>query len=109
MKNKPLVWFVDDLQSNLDDFKKAHQDTFEVRTYSKPQEVLDALNEECPDALLCDVFFYDSPQKAKEIEAQINKVIQSQNVSTVRVLFVKHPFHGTTRKIPILACFFRKC
>jgi len=61
------------MQSNLDSFAEAHRDTFDVRTFLSPQEVIEALKKERPDAMLCDVFFYDSPAKANEIETRITK------------------------------------
>ncbi len=34
MKKKPVVWYVDDLPSNLERFKNNHQQAFKVRTFS---------------------------------------------------------------------------
>lgn len=67
------VWFVDDLQSNLDYFEEKHFNTFKTRKFLDPEKVLEALDKEKPDALLCDVFFYDTPEKAEEIETIVNK------------------------------------
>ena len=53
MKSRPTVWFVDDLQVNLDAFVAAHQDAFQIETFLSPQQVLDRLEHSKPDALLC--------------------------------------------------------
>ena len=73
MAKKPKVWFVDDLQSNLDEFTEAHDQYFEVTTFLEPTEVFDRLNQERPDALLCDVFFYDTPEEAQRIEIGVSE------------------------------------
>ena len=56
MCDQPAVWFVDDLQSNLDKFAADHRDHFDVKPFLDPAQVLARLNLETPDALLCDVF-----------------------------------------------------
>lgn len=68
---KPTVWFVDDLQSNLDAFSAAHSDAFNVVTFLHTSDVQERLKHETPDALLCDIFFYDTPEGAEAIESQI--------------------------------------
>ena len=35
--------------------------------------MLDRLNEEIPDALLCDIFFYENPEVARDIEQTISE------------------------------------
>ena len=69
---KSKVWFVDDIQSNLVDFKKKHSNNYKIRTFLDTNKVLKALEKEQPDALLCDVFFYDTPEKAKEFETTVD-------------------------------------
>ena len=72
MHARPVVWFVDDLPSNLTAFASAHSEAFSVRTFSDPSEVLGLLAAgERPDALLCDVFFYETPDRAWDIEHRI--------------------------------------
>lgn len=73
MRKKPLVWYVDDLPSNLEKFKTNHQQAFTIRTFSKPEEVTAALVESLPDALLCDVFFYDSVELAEDMERKVQQ------------------------------------
>ena len=72
MKSRPVVWFVDDLPGNLATFKSVHDREFNVRTFSDPSEVVRLLRtKERPDALLCDVFFYETVEKAAQVEKQI--------------------------------------
>lgn len=73
MTRKPIVWFVDDLDENLEAFRAKHANRFDVTTFSTPQEVLDRLQEEAPDALLCDIFFYDTPEQAAAIERKMEE------------------------------------
>lgn len=73
MTKKPVVWYVDDLPSNLEKFKSNHQQAFTVRTFATPGEVTAALVESRPDALLCDIFFYDSVEVAKEMESKVQE------------------------------------
>src|SRR5580765_7252826 len=73
MKRKPLVWFVDDLPSNLDTFRRRHSEIFTIRTFATPAEVLDALSVEKPDALLCDVFFYETAEIAADMEKRVQE------------------------------------
>jgi hypothetical protein len=71
MKTKPVVWYVDDLPLNLEKFKDNHQQAFTVRTFATPEQVKSALVESTPDALLCDIFFYDTVQIAEDIEKKV--------------------------------------
>lgn len=69
------VWFVDDLPRNLRKFEENHRGSFKVETFSKIDEVLDRIHKkDYPDALLCDVFFYDSVEEAERVEAEIEKL-----------------------------------
>ena len=75
MAQKPKVWFVDDLPRNLERFEANHQKHFDIRTFSKTREVLKLIQRgKRPDALLCDVFFYDSVEDAERVEAEIDKL-----------------------------------
>jgi hypothetical protein len=73
VKKKPIVWYVDDLPENLEKFAKNHADAFSVRTFETPAQVLNALSISKPDALLCDIFFYDAVQTAREMEARVGQ------------------------------------
>lgn len=73
MRKKPVVWYVDDLPSNLEKFKTNHEQAFTIRTFTKPEEVTAALVESLPDALLCDIFFYDSVELAADMERRVQE------------------------------------
>ena len=73
MERKPLVWYVDDLPENLEKFRQNHANAFTVRTFETPGQVLDALSNSKPDALLCDIFFYEDVQTAREMEVKVGK------------------------------------
>ncbi len=73
MKKKPVVWYVDDLPENLERFKNNHQQVFEMRTFSTPEHVMSALVDSRPDALLCDVFFYDTVAIAEDMEKRVQE------------------------------------
>jgi len=69
------VWLVDDLPRNLRKFEENHRGYFKIETFSKIDEVLDQIHEkDYPDALLCDVFFYDSVEEAERVEAEIENL-----------------------------------
>lgn len=73
MKKKPTVWYVDDLPENLQKFRNNHAETFNVRTFETPGQVLIELSKSTPDALLCDIFFYESLEIAKEMELRVRE------------------------------------
>ncbi len=73
MKRKPVVWYVDDLSSNLSRFENNHRDHFDIKTLMEPSQVVAQLGESTPDALLCDIFFYETEEMAESIEAKINE------------------------------------
>lgn len=73
MKKRPVVWYVDDLPANLDKFSTNHGQAFDIRTFSRPEEVRAALVESSPDALLCDIFFYDNSTIAEEMETKVQE------------------------------------
>jgi len=73
MKKKLVVWYVDDLPENLERFKNNHQQVFEMRTFSTPEQVMSALVDSKPEALLCDVFFYGSVAIAEDMEKRVQE------------------------------------
>jgi CheY-like chemotaxis protein len=76
------VWFVDDLPSNRKRFEENHRDDFAVRTFERPSEVLDAIQRDGPpDALLCDIYFYDTVSQAEQIEAKVSE--EAERLRTV--------------------------
>ena len=62
------VWLVDNSQQNRTDFYDGQKHHFDVETFSTPAELLDALRSRVPDALLCDVYFYDDPTKREQLD-----------------------------------------
>jgi hypothetical protein len=61
MKKKWSVWLVDDLPSNLKKFTSNHKGHYAIRTFKHPNQVMKQIvKKNYPDALLCDVFFYDA-------------------------------------------------
>ena len=60
---------IDELQKNRHDSEKNHTADFNVQTFAKPSEVLSPITQgQQPDALLVDVFFYDTEKQAQEVE-----------------------------------------
>ena len=73
MKEKSEVWLVDDLPSNLEKFKSNHKNHYTIRTFSHPDPVMKQIAEgKFPDALLCDVFFYETVTEAEHAEEIVN-------------------------------------
>ncbi len=74
---KPRVWYVDDLPENCETFKKRHAEHFDLTLFSTVQEVDDALRgvprSKRPQALLCDIYFYDDLAEAREVERQVEE------------------------------------
>jgi hypothetical protein len=74
-KRKWKAWLVDDLPSNLTKFRSNHKNHYAIRTFKHPNEVMEQIAQEnYPDALLCDVFFYDTLREAKRVEKDIEKL-----------------------------------
>ncbi|USN98242.1 MAG: hypothetical protein H6810_08630 [Phycisphaeraceae bacterium] len=84
-KTKPTVWFVDDLQANLDAFQAAHSTAFDIRTFTSIDDVRDALKKEEPDAMLCDVYFYESPERAKAVEKEVQQAAEQIRKTAKRI------------------------
>src|SRR5580704_13734752 len=78
MTPKPKVWFVDDLPSNLQTFRIRHDKDFMVSTFNKIEYVLERIRRrDCPDALLCDLFFFDAVDQAQRAEAKLVELAQT--------------------------------
>jgi predicted nucleotide-binding protein len=83
--HKPKVWFVDDLPRNLEKFEANHRDHFDVTAFSKTNEVLKLIQDgKRPDALLCDVFFYDSVEEAGRVEDDVAKLAQDLKATAAK-------------------------
>lgn len=58
--SKPTVWFVDEIPDNLEKFRKNHKDFCNVKTFETIDEAKAELDNQQPDALLCDISFFDA-------------------------------------------------
>jgi hypothetical protein len=67
------VWLVDDREQNRTDFYDAQKHHFDVETFSTTGELLDALRSGMPDALLCDIYFYEDPVQREQIEQWVQE------------------------------------
>lgn len=77
MSMKPKVWFVDDLPENLQNFHTAHDAYFMVETFPTTTDVINRIRKrDYPEALLCDIFFYENEARAKEVEEQVKKLAE---------------------------------
>jgi predicted nucleotide-binding protein len=75
MNRKPKVWLVDDLPRNLKKFEENHRGHFDIKIFLNTRDVFALIEKgECPDALLCDVFFYESVKEAKRVENDVKKL-----------------------------------
>jgi hypothetical protein len=87
------VWLVDDLSKNRSDFERNHATDFNVKTFESPVEVLSRIhNKEYPDALLVDVFFYDTPERAQQVEEEVAKLAQGLREKAARLGLLDHRF-----------------
>jgi hypothetical protein len=78
MTPKPKVWFVDDLPSNLQTFRIRHDKDFMVSTFNKIEYVLERIRRrDYPDALLCDLFFFDTVDQAQRAEGKLVELAQT--------------------------------
>jgi hypothetical protein len=102
------VWFVDDLQSNLDAFKAAHDPPWRVETFLNPHDVLDRLRTETPDALFVDLFFYDTPEQAREVEEKVSQKATELRKFAQDIGAVNDRYLGGVRLIEEVAARFGK-
>jgi hypothetical protein len=80
------VWFVDDLPRNLRRFTDNHRTDFEVSTFSRPNEVLELIHKrKYPDALLCDIFFYDTPEEAERVESIVDDLAKKLKQTALEI------------------------
>jgi len=71
---KSRVWVIDDRRSNLDKFLADHRQSFDVRPFERPEDVKTALDSgEPPDALLCDIYFYDDESEREKAESAVKE------------------------------------
>jgi hypothetical protein len=87
------VWLVDDLPKNRNDFEKNHATDFNVKTFANPAEVLSRIHKkEYPDALLVDVFFYDSQDQAQKVESEVARLAQELKEKATQLGLSDHKF-----------------
>jgi hypothetical protein len=87
------VWLVDDLPKNRSDFERNHATDFNVSTFEKPSEVLSRIHKkEYPDALLVDVFFYDTPGLAQKVEKEVATLAQELKEKATQLGLLDHRF-----------------
>lgn len=86
MTKKSEVWLVDDLPSNLKKFRSNHKDHYKIRTFRHPSQVMRKIRKgKCPDALLCDVFFYDTVNEAERVEKVVDKLSEELKRAATKV------------------------
>jgi hypothetical protein len=73
MANRTRVWLVDDREENRRRFVERHGTEFEVRTFETPDQLMREIQKENPpDALLCDIFYYQDSQEREAVEARVD-------------------------------------
>ena len=93
MSGNYKVWFVDDLPQNLEKFKKNHSDDFDIELFAQPSAVLRRIsNKDYPDALLCDVFFYDSVEEAERVERQVGELAEQLKKTAANLGLADHKY-----------------
>ena len=73
-KSSINIWLVDDRPKNREAFEERYsEDPFHPKTFSTPEELLEALGAgNPPDALLCDIYYYDDEKTREEVEAEVD-------------------------------------
>jgi hypothetical protein len=93
MTSKYTVWLVDDLAKNRRDFETNHASDFDVKTFAKPSEVLSRISRgECPDALLIDVFFYDTEEQAQKAEEDVAEQASKLREAAAKLGLLDHRY-----------------
>jgi hypothetical protein len=93
MTSRYTVWFVDDLPKNLRDFETNHASDFNIKTFAKPSEVLSRIrNKEYPHALLIDVFFYETAERAQEVENEVAELAQKLKEAATKLGLMDHRY-----------------
>lgn len=81
MSSRYRVWLVDDREENRRNFEQRHGAEWDVQTFERPDDVLAALSDgPAPDALVCDIYYYDDPVKREKVEALVNNKAQELKV-----------------------------
>jgi hypothetical protein len=104
MKKKWEVWLVDDLPSNLKNFRSNHKGHYNIRTFSHPGQVMREIRKgKYPDALLCDVFFYDTVNEAERVEKEVDKLSEKLKRAATKV---KANDHSRTLGIDLMESIY---
>lgn len=86
MSRKYAVWLVDDLPRNRATFEANHGSDFAIETFSKTSDVLNRIHKgEYPDALLCDIFFYDTVEEAERVERTVADLAENLRKTAVKL------------------------
>jgi hypothetical protein len=98
MERRPRVWFVDDLRNNLQRFQRDHSDHFDIELFTDRSAVLRRIH--YPDALLCDVFFYDTPDEICPCRTKGRGVggllcLRLEETMFFRMMFYSHACYDT--------------
>jgi hypothetical protein len=82
---RPAVWLVDDRKQNRDKFRSDHESEFDVETFPDPDNVLREIRDgKRPDALLCDIYFYEDEAQREEIERVVEKQVSELQKQAAR-------------------------
>lgn len=74
MADRIRVWLVDDREANRRKFVGRHGGEFEVKTFETPDQLLSAFRVEAPpDALLCDIFYYQDADQREDVERRVER------------------------------------
>lgn len=102
---KPEVWLVEDQESIRERFRDAHEEFFQVRLFKSPTEVLAALNDHSPQALLCDIHFvdeHDPPDIGPRMAAEEDRLREfarelgmGDEAGTILIEMVRNKFKGS--------------
>ena len=89
MPGKSKVWFVDDPPRKK--FAKNHAADFDVTTFPATDAVLKRIvRGDLPNALLCDVFFYDTVEEAERVERKIDDLAKQLRDTAIEIGVVDH-------------------
>jgi len=109
MTSKYTVWLVDDLPKNRHDFEINHAADFNVKTFAKPSEVLSCISRgQHPDALLVDVFFYDTEEQAQKAEDEVAAQADKIREATAKLGLLDHKYAAGITLMESIHAYFKK-
>jgi hypothetical protein len=93
MTSNYRVWLVDDLAKNRHQFEINHASDFDVEKFAKPSDVLSRIvRGEYPDALLIDVFFYDTEEQAEKAEEEVAVIANKLRKDAAKLGLFDHKY-----------------